>query len=211
MNNGKNITLDQYKNLDDAYKYFNKHLFEDKLPECLITLNRKARARGYYWHEKFQSRESNERISEIGLNPDTFDDRSDIDILSTLGHEMAHVQQFVLGDPPRKGYHNWEFANLMEEIGLMTSSNGEPNGKRVGQSMSHYIIEGGKFEKVAKAFLLSGNKFYWNSIVESKEAKERKKTREKFTCPTCMMSAMAKKTAKLICGECEVKMLIEET
>lgn len=207
------ITNIQYKNLDDAYTFFNKELFGNLLPDCLLTLHRKGKVGGYYWHEKYEGREENKgkRVSELALNPDYFKDQSDLEILAILVHEMVHNQQSYLGSPPRKGYHNWEFANLMEDAGLMTSSNGEPDGKRVGQSMSHYIIEDGKFEKVAKAFLLSGNKFYWNSIVESKEAKERKKTREKFTCPACMLSAMAKKTAKLICGECEIKMVIEET
>ncbi len=206
----KNITIDQYKNLDDAYKYFNEKLFDNKLPECLITLHRKGKAGGYYWHEKYENRENtSQKVSELALNPDYFKEQSDLDILAILVHEMVHNQQAYFGDPPRKGYHNWEFANMMEDVGLMTSSTGLPGGKRVSQSMSHYIIEGGKFEKVATSFLLSGNKFYWNSIVESKEAKERKKTREKFCCPNCLQSAMAKKTAKLMCGVCEIHMIIE--
>lgn len=203
------ITLNQYKNLNDAYKYFNEKLFDNKLPECLITLNRKTGARGYYWHEKFQSRYDNQKISEIGLNPDTFEDRSDLEILSTLVHEQCHLYQFIYGEPSRRGYHNWDFAKIMENVGLRTTVTGEWNSRRVGQKMTHLVIEGDKFEKIAGAFLLNGNKFYWNSVVETKEAKERKKTREKFTCPSCLQSAQAKKTAKLMCGVCEVHMIIE--
>lgn len=206
----KVITEEQYKNLDDAYQYFNKHLFEGKLPDCLITLNRKARTYGYYHHEKFESRDGKQRVSEISLNPDNFNEREDIEILSTLTHEMCHVQQFFFGNPPRRGYHDKEFAILMSEVGLQVSSTGEVGGKTTGQKMSHYIIEGGKFEKVAGAFLLSGSKLNWNSVVETKEAKERKKTREKFSCPSCQTSAWAKKTAKLMCGNCEEHMVIEE-
>lgn len=204
------ITEKQYSDLDKAYSYFNKHLFGNKLPECLITLNRKARTYGYYHHEKFQNRENKEVISEISLNPDGFNDREDIDILSTLAHEMTHVQQFYFGNPPRRGYHDRQFSEMMYEIGLQTSSTGEPGAKSTGQRMSHYIIEGGKFEIVAKAFLLNGSKLHWNSRIEEKEVKECKKTREKFTCPTCHQSAWAKKTAKLACGNCLKEMIIEE-
>ena len=47
-------------------------------------------------------------------------------------------------------------------------------------------------------------------LLEEKEVKERKKTREKFTCPTCHQSAWAKKTAKLACGNSVQPMIIEE-
>lgn len=206
------ITKKQYSDLDDAFQYFNKHLFDNKLPDCLITFQHHKSFGGYHWNEKFVSRYDNKKISEIALNPDKFEDRSDLDILAILAHEMVHVQQHLIGEPPRKGYHDKGFAILMNEIGLQASATGEPGGKATGQRMSHYILEGGKFEKVANAFLLSGEKFQWNSVVESKETKERKKTREKWTCPKCLQEhAWARKTAKIACGVCMVPMVIEES
>lgn len=204
-----NSTIEQYKDLGQAYAHFNKMLFDNKLPDCLITLNRKANSYGYYHHEKFQNRKDKKLMSEISLNPDNFNDREDIEILSTLAHEMTHVQQFYFGNPPRRGYHDREFSSLMYEIGLQTSSTGTPEGKATGQRMSHYIIQGGKFEIVANAFLLNGSKLHWNSRVEEKESKERKKTREKFFCPQCHQACWGKKTAKLMCGICEKHMVIE--
>lgn len=204
-----NSTIEQYTDLGQVYACFNKMLFDNKLPDCLITLNRKARSYGYYHHEKFQNRKDKKLMSEISLNPDGFNERDDIDILSTLAHEMVHVQQFYFGNPPRRGYHDREFSSLMYDIGLQTSSTGTPEGKSTGQRMSHYIINGGKFEIVANAFLLKGSKLHWNSRVEEKETKERNKTREKFCCPECHQQAWAKKTAKLACGNCLKEMVIE--
>lgn len=204
------VTKEQYTNLDLAYDYFNKKLFDSKLPECLITLHRHRSFGGYHWYNKFTNRKDKSSISEIALNPDCFEDQTDIEILSILAHEMVHAQQYVLGDPPRKGYHDRNFAFLMNEIGLQASSTGMPGGKTTGQRMSHYILENGKFEKVATAFLLSGDKLQWNSSKEEKTAgKEKKKTREKWACPKCLQSAQAKKTASLVCGVCMVKMVIE--
>lgn len=205
------ITKKQYGDLDEAYSYFNKHLFENKLPECLITLHRHKNARGYHWHNKFVSRKNKENISEIALNPDCFENQTDIEILSILAHEAVHVQQCLIGDPPRKGYHDKGFAILMSEIGLQASSTGEPGGKTTGQRMSHYILEGEKFEKVAGAFLLSGEKIQWNSSKSEVSTKDRKKTREKFVCTQCLQNAQAKKTAKLVCGTCMVPMTVEKS
>lgn len=36
----------------------------------------------------------------------------------------------------------------MIQVGLMPSDTGEAGGKRTGQSVTHYIIPGGKFEQV---------------------------------------------------------------
>jgi len=205
------ITKIQYTDLDDAFQYFNKKLFDNKLPDCLITLQRHKSFGGYHWYNKFSSRKGKDKVSEIALNPDGFESQTDIEILSILAHEMIHMQQHIIGDPPRKGYHDRGFAKLMNEIGLQASSTGLPGGKTTGQRMSHYILEGGKFETVATAFLLSGEKFQWNSVVEDKVTKEKKKTREKFVCPRCLQEhAWAKKSAKIACGVCLIAMVIDE-
>lgn len=204
------ITTQEYKTLDDAYTYFNKKLFDNKLSECLITFQRHHNTLGYYHHEKFSSRDGKGKISELALNPDLFEDRTDMEILSTLCHEQCHVLQYMLGDAPRKGYHDKNFAQIMLEVGLQVSSTGEAGGKTTGQKMSHFIMDGGKFEITAGAFLLDGKKLFWNSIQETKDAKERKKTRWKYTCPKCLTNAWAKKDAHIDCGDCHKGMIVEE-
>jgi predicted SprT family Zn-dependent metalloprotease len=136
------ITTKLYGFLDRAMEYFNEHLFEKQLPDCILTLNRKAKTYGYHHHDKFKSRDGEERRTEISLNPDGFTGRSVEEVLSTLAHEMVHAQQYVLGEPPRKGYHDKNFASLMFAIGLQTSSTGEFGGKPTGQKMTHYILDG---------------------------------------------------------------------
>lgn len=206
------ITTKLYGFLDRAMEYFNKNLFGDQLPDVILTLNRKAKTYGYHHHDKFRSRNGEERRTEISLNPDGFEGRTVQEVLSTLVHEMVHAQQYVLGEPPRKGYHDKGFAKLMFDIGLQTSSTGEFGGKPTGQRMSHYIIEGGKFETVCQAFLLQEKEggFDWDSVVEEKEAKEKKKTRFKFTCPTCMVHVMGKRDLNVVCGDDMEKMIMEE-
>lgn len=205
------ITTDQYKSLDEAYKYFNEKLFEGKLPECLITFQRKPKMRGYFWAEQFVEREGKKKTAEIALNPNMFEGRDDLEILSTLAHEMVHAWQQTFGDAPRRNYHDKEWGAKMKEIGLYPSSTGERGGKETGQSMTHYIIDGGKFEIAAGAFLLKGNKIFWNTVPqEKKESGKKKQTRAKFTCPECMSSLWGKPSLRVICGDCNVEYKLEE-
>jgi hypothetical protein len=68
-----------------------------------------------------------------------------VEVLQTLVHEMVHVWQFHHGKPGRGRYHNAEWADKMESIGLMPSSTGLPGGRRVGDHMADYPMPGGRF------------------------------------------------------------------
>jgi hypothetical protein len=58
---------------------------------------------------------------------------------------MAHVWQQVHGTPPRRSYHDRQWAAKMKEIGLYPSDTGEPGGNETGQKVSHYITPDGPF------------------------------------------------------------------
>ena len=62
-----------------------------------------------------------------------YTDRTNEQTLSTLVHEMTHLQQQHFGKPSRSGYHNKEWGLLMRAVGLIPSSTGEPGGKETGQ------------------------------------------------------------------------------
>jgi hypothetical protein len=88
------ITGPEYSAFDSAYQWFNEQLFGSQLPPCLITLQRKSRSRGYFANDRFGHRlNATAFTDELALNPDTFGDHSDKDILSTLVHEMCHCWQ----------------------------------------------------------------------------------------------------------------------
>jgi hypothetical protein len=69
-------TKTAYDGLDDAYEYFNKELFDGRLPTCLITVRPHRGAYGYFSGERFGSRDGNEIHDEIALNIKTFQQRS---------------------------------------------------------------------------------------------------------------------------------------
>src|SRR5205085_2115221 len=130
-----------------AFDFFNRRLFEAMLPPVLITLQRHKGARGYYSAKRFEGRADRSReVDELALNPAAFLARTDAEILSTLVHEMIHHWQAYFGTPSRGRYHNHEWADKMETLGLMPTDTGEPGGSRVGQRVTHYIIEDGPFD-----------------------------------------------------------------
>ena len=94
-----------YEALREAWDHFNDRLFDGALPDCLVTLQRKRGAKGYFCFSRFGERSGEAVVDEIALNPATFLQRTDREIISTLVHEMAHQWQFHFGKPGRRGYH----------------------------------------------------------------------------------------------------------
>lgn len=200
------ITTEQYTALDRAYDYFNQKLWGGTLPACLITLQRRHTAYGYFWAEQFKNLDG-KFTDEIAMNPEHLH-RDPAEALSTLVHEMAHLWQQHYGKPSRTGYHNREWAAEMERIGLIPSNTGQPGGKRTGQRMTHYIKEDGLFAMHCESLLRSGFKLDWGAL--GAPSKERPKSKVKYSCMTCEQNAWAKPGAVLVCGHCMVEMLMEE-
>lgn len=81
--------------------------------------------------------------------------------MQTVVHEMVHFWQHHHGNPGRGRYHNNEGADKMEAVGLMPSSTGQPGGKRTGDSVADYPIEGGRFLAVCAELLTQDFRISW--------------------------------------------------
>lgn len=222
-----------------VYKIMNRCLFGGKLPNCMITLERIGRAFGYFLPSSFKNRKG-EIVHQIAMNPELFGSHGDLEAFQTLAHEMCHLWREVLGPRNRNGsngtrwYHCRAWGRKMEEIGLMPSHTGKPEGRKTGYQMLEYVIEGGKFERLAKELLQNGMHIDWRDAetpiaapqaseelpdlegmllmpeggVAQPSQKPSKKTpkRVKYECPICELKAYAKPTARLICGDCNLRM-----
>ena len=198
-------TEELYNGLQRAFDHFNKDLFDQRLPPVVFTLTRKRKAHGYFWAEQFAHRKDGDPTHEIALNPDTMS-RELPEILSTLVHEMTHLEQQEYGKPGKGGNHNKEWVGLMERVGLIPSNTGLPGGKQTGRQMTHYIEPSGVFEVSCNALLSTG--FDLPYFTKPREAKEKKRdlSKVKTTCPCCGFNAWAKEGANLICGDCNERM-----
>jgi predicted SprT family Zn-dependent metalloprotease len=197
------ITTIEYICFQQAYDFFNATLFEGQLPEVLITLQRQANTRGYFSAQQFNGRIKESVAHELAMNPDTFGDRTDEEIISTLVHEMCHIWQHCFGQPGRGRYHNRQWATKIKELGLQPSDTGEPGGKETGQRVSHYIIADGPYAQAYQQLTQTGFKLNWNSRTNSQA---QKLSKAKFSCPTCGQNAWAKPDAELVCGYCQEPM-----
>ena len=150
-----------YAELQAAFDHFNAMLFDLRLPYCLITLQREKRTFGYFSNERFAMAGGTKVTDEIAMNPSYFVTRSIKETLSTLVHEMVHQWQHHFGESGRRGYHNKQWADKMEQLGLMPTSTGAPGGRKVGDMVSHYIIEAGRFDKAATKLLTKKFRLSW--------------------------------------------------
>jgi len=164
-------------------------------------MSRKKGAWGFFKPESWQGEKKDEKdIHEISLNPNGLD-RNDIEWQATLVHEMCHLWQHDFGKPSRSNYHNKEWANKMEAVGLIPSATGKEGGKKTGQGMTHYIDPNGRFIKAFNA--LKENKINYKPLPDLggliKRSAERSKT--KYTCP-CKNSVWGKPGLLITCNNC---------
>ena len=206
-----NPTTQTYTSLSTAYDFFNRELFSSALPPCLITMQRHKGAYGYFSGERFaRSTDPKEITDEIALNPSHFTPRKADEVLSTLVHEMCHLWQHHYGKPPRKGYHDRQWAAKMHEIGLIPTATGEEGGKETGQRMTHLIDENGHFARtVARLLAEHPSILYHYRSGDDAARKKKAASKTKYTCPTCGLHAWAKPKAPLVCGTCQEPMQAE--
>jgi predicted SprT family Zn-dependent metalloprotease len=194
-----NPTQEQFEAYQKIFDYMNQKLFGGSVPPCLLNFSRKAKTYGFFVRDQWQS--GDQKTHEISLNPTHLARRPTVETVSTLVHEMCHLWQHVYGKPGRGGYHNKEWAEKMEAIGLMPSDTEVPGGKKIGDKVSHYVMKGGPYEKafeeMPKEYLLP-----WVSVEIDKESKIMKKNKLTYQCPSCGMKVWGKPSLKIVCGEC---------
>lgn len=153
-------TQELYEFFASAYQHFNAQLFGGELSSCMLTVQRQRGCMGLFYPERWVT-EGGVRCHELALNPTYFGASRIVELFQTLVHEQCHMWQQEHGRPSRSGYHNRQWANKMESIGLMPSATGEPGGKRTGQQMSDYPLPRGPFLAAAHAFIERGDRLKW--------------------------------------------------
>lgn len=150
-----------YSELQKAAEVFNEDLFNGELSLFVLTLQRGKSTAGYFSPDQWSGTHG-ELASEIAINPCYLAKHSLLVLFQTLVHELCHLWQHQYGrHKPRPGYHNQEWAEKMEQLGLIPSSTGQMGGKRVGQRMSDYPDPNGKFLQISRLLVHSGFGLKW--------------------------------------------------
>jgi hypothetical protein len=220
-----------------AYEFFNKRLFNNRLPGCLLTFQRQRHTYGFHAGSRFEASDGCSKTDEIALNPSHFAELDVRDVLSTLVHEMAHQYQSAFGKPSQPGYHNKTWARMMIEIGLVPTDTGQPGGKATGRRMTHYIRADGPFDRACAELLSDGfvipyvealpsERVGWPSnpdrpgveanVGQQKADEVRRKkaaSKTRYTCPGCEMPkhVWGKPGLHVICGDCDERFEADPT
>jgi len=198
----KKPTGEAYGELQKAYDYFNRRLFENENPACIITLQRFHRSAGYFLPNGWRDEEG-ALTDEISINP-RYVDRKDLPgVFSTLVHEMVHQWQHHFGKPGRRGYHNRQWADKMISVGLTPSQTGKPGGAKTGRPMSHYIKEGGRFEQASDKLIRNGFVLTWE---DGWDRQKYWKKKTKYQCPQCKVSCWSRPDWMFRCEFCKKRM-----
>jgi predicted SprT family Zn-dependent metalloprotease len=222
-------TAQQFTAFERAYDYFNQTLFDNQLPAVILNLSRKSKAMGFIapfrWRTAGSEPTGQGTVHELSINPEILC-MSLIDVYSTLVHEQCHIWQYAYGTPSRSGYHNKEWADKMESVGLIPSSTGFPGGNKTGQAMSDYPEENGVFmaalEAMPESFklpfvstegdmlavmLAQGNGSPSTGAGGRPEggyvplSAGGRKNKTKYCC-SCGINVWGKPELQIICGEC---------
>lgn len=151
-----NPTIEFYGHLDKAFLFFNERLFDGELPKAMFELTNKKKVGGFFKPKAWQAVDGT-YVHSIAINPQYIVNSTPVELYGIIVHEQVHMWQHLYGDEGRGNYHNKEWAEKMESIGLMPSDTGKPGGKKTGQTMSDYPIAGGLFDQACIDFILEGN------------------------------------------------------
>jgi Zn finger protein HypA/HybF involved in hydrogenase expression len=115
---------------------------------------------------------------------------------------MVHLWQQHYGKPSRSGYHNKEWASKMKEIGLQPVGCTDPD-KETGQSMTHTVIGGGRFDLAVAELLSTGYTLQWRDAITEKRESTAKKNKVVYVCGSCETKVWGKSGLKVLCGDCD--------
>lgn len=212
------------ENIRRAFTWFNDKLWNGKLPkDTAVFWHRAPKAAGCFGPHRFKN-PTGDFVSEISLNPDHLGQRSEIDILSTLVHEMCHLERLLLDPEDWTGtYHCQKWAEMMDRVGLTPRAlgkGGELTHKKTGHRVTHEIVDGGMFDQAAKEFIMANDKLFplrAVSAVESGILNKRKLNKCKptsggsrtsklsFHCPCCDARIYGKQDTRAFCTGTEDK------
>jgi hypothetical protein len=108
---------------------------------------------------------------------------------------------------PKTSWHNREWSEKMKEIGLYPTDTGLPGGKDAGRHMTHYIVEGGAYERAYAKIQRSGLKLTWESGLGYAREKSKAKaastaSKTKFICSTCEAAIWGKPSTRTLYAIC---------
>lgn len=207
--------------LERAYGVLNKHYFEDKLPEVVITIQSSQKAYGHITVGKVWM-DSWDIYHEINLSAEHLD-RPVANVISTLMHEMCHLyamENNIKDTSNNYRYHNKHFKEIAEQRDLKISyhdsigwSVTEPTEKLLETIVKYGLDVQMEYVRMGENGWSGGNGDDGNGDdgsdgngLNGKRPKKKSNTR-KYMCPACHNSVRATKDVNILCMDCNMQMV----
>lgn len=193
--------------LQAAFNAINKDFYNNELEKVIITTKEGRKKNAYGWIEVNKNWQQNGKARhEINISVDFLGERTVIETITTLMHEMAHLYniQHEIKDTTRSGlYHNKEFKKTAEAHGL-TVSRMEKTGWSYTEASAN-TISWIKDNITIKSFGV----FKRTAEDESGGKAKTKQSYRKYICPDCGLIVRATKECNIACMDCAAQMEIE--
>lgn len=194
--------------LETLFRILNEHYYMSWLKKPVFNLY--APGRGDKWYFVTLKRTG---VFEIRTRPQNFLNGYE-EIISGLLHALVHEFCFMksIQDTSSLGtYHNRRFDEVARDHGLITEYRSSGGFTEIGLSKEcKAFIKTTKVMDLCKELEILALK-----EIKAEEPKGDKKhqgpRRTVFVCPGCKMKAAAVKSAKLICGRCNLNLIPKGT
>lgn len=191
-----------YRNLNLFYFLYNNRFFDSELPCVIITLERKAKVKGFFIKNSYFDKDNN-KLSEICINPEYLDQSNIESVLSTLVHEMCHLYTCVKNCNYENGYHGRVWAEKMKSIGLIPTDSGKIGGKETGYNITQVILREGEFHRFTEDKLKLFKDCFYARIIDTENLVHNSVKcgkRYKYSCGCS--NVWGKKDLSLMCVKC---------
>lgn len=211
--------------LTSAFEYLNEVLFGDSLPMVKLSLTRNPRVKKGHFAENAWVDEDGKEWHEIAINAQWYAEVQDWTLaMTTLVHEMGHLEQSHKGTAGRESYHNKEYVDRMRSLGVdsLDVHTGEPATS--GDRVTSALIPGGKLEQ---ALLDMPDEYIFPYLPKLfpedppqqqpgpspsaavKEPKKKRGVKTKYTCAKCGLNMWGKPEARVACLDCNREMVAQ--
>ena len=193
--------LENLKAVNTLYDFLNQAFFESTLSKPVITIQHDHKGRALGWFTCWESWQASENTSpEINISAN-FLDREPIDTATTMLHEMCHQYAYdrKIQDCSRSGtYHNKRFKDIAERYGLIVD-------KVPTYGWARTTLSDDARARIEPALLqmplLRRN--------QSIGGKSKGSSTRKYVCPSCDLTVRATKEVNIICGDCDMAMMLD--
>lgn len=192
--------------IEELFKTFNTKFYDGQLQKPVLTVSPDSTSGAFGWITTWKSWHQEgmeEGFYEINLCAEHLN-RDFKETCATLLHEMVHLwnlQNDVKDTSRGTSYHNKKFKEVGEQRGLIIKKH-----DKYGWTLTSLNEEATEFINT-----LGEQNFQLHRTKMTKlESGAKKSSSKKYTCPQCGMIVRATKEVHILCGDCDVKMELEE-